>query len=98
MKDGKQYYWCMQHQGEKGLYVTHHPHDHGVHPSKWKHTKRITNNGTNNGNNIPGTAPPDSKLQLNDKMKSALTSSGLSPEQASEMIESLQNNSGMDFW
>ena len=39
VKDGKQYYWCPQHQNGAGLYVTHHPLDHGKRPIEWQHTR-----------------------------------------------------------
>ena len=104
VKDGKQYYWCTQHQEGRGLYVTHHPLDHGKHPSQWQHTQR-----RNGGNSRPGTAPGGSNLrnnvnanntnvQLSQRMQSALTSSGFTAEQAEECARCLgDENMPVDF-
>ena len=92
-KVGKQYYWCNQHQEDRGLYVTHHPLDHGKHPTQWQYTQR--RNGTNSR---PGTAAGgnnnrsnsnNSNLQLSQRMQSTLTSSGFTAEQAEELARTL---------
>ena len=93
-KDGKTYFWCQQHAEGNGLYVTHHPLDHGKHPKEWEHTRKIKKTSTGGSN--PGAS--SSKLELNDTMKAALTSSGLSESKANSIIESLQGNDGADFW
>lgn len=38
VKNGKQYYWCQKHQNGSGLYIMHHPLDHGKCPKDWEHT------------------------------------------------------------
>lgn len=92
-KDGKHHYWCDKHLDGNGLYVTHHPLDHGKHPRDWEHTKR-------NGKSSSGGSGNDSshKLQLNETMKAALTSNGLSAEKAESLLTSLQQENGLDFW
>jgi hypothetical protein len=92
-KEGKTYYWCGKHADGKGLYVTHHPLDHGKHPKDWEHTRktqRAPSGGPNTG--------ASSNLHLNDTMKAALTSSSLSEAKANAVIESLKGNDGVDFW
>ena len=92
-KDGKHYYWCDQHLDGNGLYVTHHPLDHRKHPRDWEHTKR-------NGKSSSGGSGNDSssKLQLNEMMKAALTSNGLSAEKAESLLTALQQENGLEFW
>ena len=104
-KDGKQYYWCEQHQEGKGLYVTHHPKDHGKKITEWEHTDRSRNvkssQPASSNESNSGDASSTSKLQLSDKMKSALTSQGLSSNDAESLLKGLQENSasgGVDFW
>ena len=91
-KDGKQFYWCPNHQEGKGLYVTHHPLDHGKHPRDFQHTRKhkqaVEESGTNN----------KKKLQLTESMKAAMTSNGISDEAADAMLSSLSENGSMDFW
>ena len=95
-KDNKQYYWCPQHQNGAGLYVTHHPLDHGKRPKDWEHTKRRS-----------GTKPPPStqtqptnetKLQLAESMKAALMTNGLTDDAAAALMQSIKDDSGTDFW
>ena len=93
-KDGKHYYWCAQHLDGNGLYVTHHPLDHGKHPRDWEHTKRNGKSSSAGGSGNDSS----SKLQLNETMKAALTSSGLSAEKAESLLTSLQKENGLDFW
>ncbi len=89
-KDGKHYYWCKNHNDGKGLYVTHHPDDHGLHPSKWTHTQRSGKSDQSS---------ESSKLQLSEKMQAALTSSGISADQAKELLKNLGDSSSTpDFW
>lgn len=90
-KDDKQYYWCPQHQNGKGLYVTHHPLDHGKHPREWEHSKK-RNNGSGN---LPSN---QNALQITDKLKAALTSNGISNAAAESLMSSLNEDSGVDFW
>ena len=51
-KDGKHYYWCDQHLDGNGLYVTHHPLDHGKHPRDWEHTKRNGKSSSGGSGNV----------------------------------------------
>ena len=104
-KDGKQYYWCEQHQDGKGLYVTHHPKDHNKPIGKWEHTDRSRNvKSTSTGSSQeskPAAGSSDTKLQLSEKMKAALTSKGLSGSDADDLIKGLQQSTssdGTDFW
>ena len=91
-KDEKQYYWCPKHQDGKGLYVTHHPLDHGKQPREWSHTRKKGSEPATSGNE------GDKKLQLAESMKAALTSNGFSNEKADSLLSSLKNNNGVDFW
>jgi hypothetical protein len=91
IKDGKHFYWCPQHQDGKGLYVTHHPQDHGKHPKEWTYTNRAKQPSEQ------GFNAPSSKLQVSDKMKAALTSTGVNDEAVQSLLESLQSGQG-DFW
>ena len=92
-KDGKKYYWCPKHLDGNGLYVTHHPKDHGVHRSKWQHTTRVSKDGNQS------SASNGTKLQLSEKMQSALTSNGFSAEQAKELLKNISSDSSaQDFW
>ena len=100
-KDGKMYYWCEQHQEGKGLYVTHHPKDHGKKIGDWEHTDRSRNVKSQGSNSNGGGASTDGKLQLSDKMKAALTSQGISGTDVDSLISGLKgsNSDGaMDFW
>jgi hypothetical protein len=92
IKDGKQYYWCQKHQNGAGLYVTHHPLDHGNHPKDWEHTRRHKEATGNN------TQSDQKSLQLSDSMKAALTSNGITNEAAESLITSLKDQSSTDFW
>ena len=100
-KDGKMYYWCEQHQEGKGLYVTHHPKDHGKKITEWEHTDRSRNVKSQGSNSNGGGASTDGKLHLSDKMKAALTSQGINGADADSLINGLQEStsgSTVDFW
>ena len=90
-KDGKMYYWCEQHQEGKGLYVTHHPKDHGKKITAWEHTDRSYNVQSSqptpaNQSDTSGSSS-DKKLQLSDKMKASLTSQGFSGTDADTLYD-----------
>ena len=76
LKDGKQYYWCPKHQNDAGLYVTHHPLDHGKRPKDRKHIckNKSASEGSTSSNNI--------NLWLSDSTKTALVSNGPNNEAA----------------
>ena len=104
-KDGKMYYWCEQHQEGKGLYVTHHPKDHGKKITAWEHTDRSRNVQSSKpapaNQSETGGSLSDKKLQLSDKMKAALTSQGISGTDAESLIKGLQDSNSdgaVDFW
>jgi hypothetical protein len=92
-KDNKTYFWCPHHQDGKGLYVTHHPLDHGKPPREWQHTRKGGKNSSSAG--TQNQTSESTKLQLSNTMKAALTTNGMSDEKAEEFISSLQ---GTDFW
>ncbi len=96
-KDGKMYYWCPQHQDGKGLYVTHHPKDHGKPIAEWSNTncsRNVKQGVPSKQSESSDTPAPTNKLQLSEQMKAALTSSGIDLKELQEGMA----QDGLDFW
>ena len=77
-KDGKEWWWCPQHNDKKGLYVRHKPEDHGK-PFVPKGSTSSTSTGGSN-----------KSLTLNDKLKKAMvTKFKCSEAEATALMTSL---------
>ena len=96
-KDGKTWYWCMQHAGGKGMYVTHHPDDHGkpFHERRGKRDRDTPR--TSNTSRGGGTSSSSNRLHLNDRMQAALTTRGFTTDQTEAIIKEVSSE-GVDFW
>jgi hypothetical protein len=97
-KDGKTWYWCPRHAEGKGMYVTHHPDDHGKsfqerRNKRDKEAQNKLNSSTGNNNNTSSST----RLQLSDKMQAALTSRGFTKDQTDAIMKDI-NSDGPDFW
>ena len=72
-KNGTQWYWCPhQHNGGKGMYVTHKPEEHTVwkdNPRKWLSQRKAEKKPKDPNNDSSGKS-----LKLNDNLKAALVS------------------------
>jgi hypothetical protein len=96
-KDGKTWYWCTQHAGGKGMYVTHHPDDHGkpFHERRGQRDRETPRTSNTSGGGA--TSSSNGRLQLNDRMQAALTSRGFTADQTESIIKEVSAD-GVDFW
>ncbi len=91
-RDGKDYWWCTQHMGGKGLYVTHKPEDHGQ--SRRAKADKDSNSG-GKSNDKPSNDSKTKSLTLSDSLKAAMvTKFKCSEDDAADLWKKCVSESG----
>ena len=93
-RDGKDYWWCTQHMGGKGLYVTHKPEDHGQ-------SRRAQADKDGSGGKSKDKSSNDKKksLTLSDSLKAAMVTKFKCSEDDAKQLwkQCVSESGGEDF-
>ena len=91
-KDGKDWWWCPhQHNGGKGLYVTHPPDKH----VEWQERRSKRGKDDKSKDGKPSGGKFNKNMTLSDNLKAAMVSKFKCTEaEASSIWENVSKNSG----